>query len=47
MADLMPALLEELQRRGRTAYTSHATFCISRHPAYSDTKELTNRRRLA
>lgn len=36
MADLMPALLAELQRRGLTAYTSHATFCISRHTAYPE-----------
>lgn len=36
MADLMPALLVELQRRGLTAYTSHATFCISRHTAYPE-----------
>lgn len=36
MADLMAPLQVELQRRGLTAFTSHATFCISRHPAYPE-----------
>lgn len=39
MADLMPSLQAELQRRGLTAFTSHATFCISRHTAYPEGSE--------
>ena len=39
MADLMPALLQELQRRGLTAYTSLDTFCISRHTDWPEWSE--------
>ena len=39
MADLMPQIQVELQRRGLTAFTSHATFCISRHSAYPEWSE--------
>jgi hypothetical protein len=39
MADLMALMQAELQRRGLTAFTSHATFCISRHPAYPEWSE--------
>src|SRR5688572_23158155 len=41
MADLMAPLQAELQRRSLTAFTAHATFCISRHPAYPEWYENT------